>query len=84
MGTKVIFEKLGIDGIESLKGYQKNEGYEGLKKALNDYTPDELIEYIKGSGLRGRGGFFRQNMHRAVVDRQARCGWRRQRPSTLS
>ncbi len=56
MGTKVIFEKLGIDGIESLKVYQKNEGYEGLKKALNDYTPDELIEYIKGSGLRGRGG----------------------------
>ena len=56
MGTKVIFEKLGIDGIEGLKVYQKNEGYEGLKKALNDYTPDELIEYIKGSGLRGRGG----------------------------
>ena len=56
MGTKVIFEKLGIEGIETLKVYQKNEGYEGLKKALNDYTPDELIEYIKGSGLRGRGG----------------------------
>ena len=56
MSTKVIFEKLGIDGIDTLKVYQKNEGYEGLKKALHDYTPDELIEYIKQSGLRGRGG----------------------------
>lgn len=55
MSTKIIFEKLGIDGIESLKVYQKNEGYEGLKKAL-ELTPDELIEYVKKSGLRGRGG----------------------------
>ncbi|MFA5504684.1 MAG: NADH-quinone oxidoreductase subunit NuoF [Vulcanimicrobiota bacterium] len=55
MSTKIIFEKLGIDGIESLKVYQKNEGYEGLKKAL-ELTPDDLIEYVKKSGLRGRGG----------------------------
>lgn len=56
MGTKIIFEKVDIDGIKSLKTYLKNEGYDGLKKALNDYTPDELIDYVKGSGLRGRGG----------------------------
>lgn len=54
--TKIIFEKLDIKDIDTLKVYKKNEGYKGLEKALNDYTPDELIEYIKQSGLRGRGG----------------------------
>ena len=36
--------------------YLATGGYEGLKKALNDFSPDELIELVKASGLRGRGG----------------------------
>lgn len=31
-------------------------GYEGLKKAIRDHTPEELVEIVKTSGLRGRGG----------------------------
>lgn len=53
---RVIFEKRDIDGITDLKTYLKNGGYDGLKKAIKDYTPDELIDYVKTSGLRGRGG----------------------------
>jgi NADH-quinone oxidoreductase subunit F len=30
--------------------------YEGLKKALSELTPDETIELVKSSGLRGKGG----------------------------
>lgn len=56
MGTKIIFEKLDVDGIANIKTYLKNEGYEGLKKAVKNFTPDELIDYVKSSGLRGRGG----------------------------
>ncbi len=39
----------------SLKEYQQNEGYEGLKKALN-LDPKTVIEEVKAGGLRGRGG----------------------------
>ena len=35
--------------------YRRHDGYEGLRKALA-MTPDDLIAYVKDSGLRGRGG----------------------------
>jgi len=35
--------------------YERNEGYQGLRKALGT-APAELIEQVKSSGLRGRGG----------------------------
>lgn len=36
--------------------YQANGGYEGFKKALTQMTPDEVINVVRGSNLRGRGG----------------------------
>lgn len=39
----------------TLDVYRRHEGYEGLRKALA-MTPDDLIAYVKDSGLRGRGG----------------------------
>ena len=36
--------------------YEKNGGYQGLKKALKDFSPDQVIDTIKASNLRGRGG----------------------------
>ncbi|MEJ5166020.1 MAG: NADH-quinone oxidoreductase subunit NuoF [Thermoanaerobaculia bacterium] len=39
----------------TLKGYLKNWGFEGLKKALK-MKPEDIIEEVKASGLRGRGG----------------------------
>jgi NADH-quinone oxidoreductase subunit F len=39
----------------SLDVYKRHEGYEGLRKALA-MSPDDLIAYVKDSGLRGRGG----------------------------
>lgn len=56
MGTRIIFEHLDVEGIVNLKTYEKHGGYKGLKKALKEYQPDELIDYVKSSGLRGRGG----------------------------
>ena len=35
---------------------KKNGGYGALKKALDEYKPDEVIQMVKDSGLRGRGG----------------------------
>lgn len=39
----------------TLETYRRHDGYEGLRKALA-MTPDDLIAYVKDSGLRGRGG----------------------------
>ncbi|MFD0545119.1 NADH-quinone oxidoreductase subunit NuoF [Streptomyces mexicanus] len=39
----------------TLDVYRRHEGYEGLRKALA-MSPDDVIAYVKDSGLRGRGG----------------------------
>ena len=53
--VRVIFEKRDIEGIKGLDVYRKNEGYKGLEKALA-MAPSDLIDLVKASGLRGRGG----------------------------
>jgi NADH-quinone oxidoreductase subunit F len=40
----------------TLETYEKLEGYQGLRKALGEMTPDEVITVVKDSSLRGRGG----------------------------
>jgi NADH-quinone oxidoreductase subunit F len=45
-----------VPEIHRLEVYEANEGYAGLRKALQEYEPGELVELCKASGLRGRGG----------------------------
>lgn len=40
----------------SIGDYLKQGGYQGLAKALREFRPEEVIEIVKKSGLRGRGG----------------------------
>ncbi|HEV7654732.1 MAG TPA: NADH-quinone oxidoreductase subunit NuoF [Mycobacteriales bacterium] len=40
----------------TLRTYEELEGYQGLRKALGEMTPDEVITVVKDSSLRGRGG----------------------------
>ncbi len=40
----------------SLAEYEAHGGYQALPKALREYKPEGLIELVKKSGLRGRGG----------------------------
>ncbi len=46
--------KAGYDG--SLKAYQQEGGYSALKKVLSGFSPTEVIDEVKKSALRGRGG----------------------------
>jgi NADH-quinone oxidoreductase subunit F len=39
-----------------LPAYERAGGYEALRKALSSMTPEQLIDEVKSSGLRGRGG----------------------------
>ena len=47
-------EQPGYSG--SLKDYEQAGGYQALRKVLKDLSPDAVIEAVKKSGLRGRGG----------------------------
>ena len=40
----------------TIDGYRRHEGYTAVRKALTEMTPDEVINEVKESGLRGRGG----------------------------
>jgi NADH-quinone oxidoreductase subunit F len=56
MGRKILLDKVHIPGINTLKVYRDNGGYASVEKALKQMTPAEVIEEVKKSGLRGRGG----------------------------
>ncbi|MDZ4662365.1 MAG: NADH-quinone oxidoreductase subunit NuoF [Pseudomonadota bacterium] len=55
MEVKHLTEHYDKDGYATIKGYQKLGGYENLKKALK-MKPLDIINEVKASGLRGRGG----------------------------
>jgi NADH-quinone oxidoreductase subunit F len=55
----------------TLDFYLRHEGYEGLRQALA-MTPDEVIDIVKASGLRGRGGAgFPTGMKWQFVDKKS-------------
>lgn len=53
---KILFKYIGVPDQYKIDTYIQNGGYRALPKALKEYTPDELIEMVKKSNLRGRGG----------------------------
>ncbi|MCX7796855.1 MAG: NAD(P)H-dependent oxidoreductase subunit E, partial [bacterium] len=52
---RIVLRNMGIINPESIEEYIAREGYEALAKALT-MTPEEVIDTVKRSGLRGRGG----------------------------
>ena len=55
MSKKILLEHAHIEGIRFYETYRKNGGYRSVEKALK-MSPDEIVEEVKKSGLRGRGG----------------------------
>ena len=53
---KVVLSNMCKSNPESLAEYVAHGGYQALKKVLDTMKPEEVIEEIKKSGLRGRGG----------------------------
>ena len=56
MGRKLLIEHAHVPGIETIEVYRKMGGYRSVEKALKTMTPDQIVEEVKTSGLRGRGG----------------------------
>jgi NADH-quinone oxidoreductase subunit F/NADP-reducing hydrogenase subunit HndC len=53
---RVVLRNCGVINPENIDEYIAREGYTGLERALFKLTPDEIVEELKKSGLRGRGG----------------------------
>jgi len=51
-----LLKDIDEPGLATLDVYERRGGYEGLRKALHDMEPDEVLALLEDSGLRGRGG----------------------------
>lgn len=54
--VKIALENCGIINPEKIEDYIQKGGYKAIYKILNNMTQEEVIEEIRKSGLRGRGG----------------------------
>src|SRR5580700_7837729 len=52
----VISRRFGIPNSHKIDVYLKHDGYQALEKALKQMSPDQIIDEVKKSNLRGRGG----------------------------
>jgi NADH-quinone oxidoreductase subunit F len=53
--VKVLSKRYDVADAHTLTGYLRTDGYVGLRRAL-EMAPTDIIEMVKASGLRGRGG----------------------------
>ncbi len=53
---RVALRNCGVINPENIEEYIGTDGYQALGKALTEMTPQDVIDVIKASGLRGRGG----------------------------
>lgn len=56
MGRKLLLTHDHVEGIQGYAAYRANGGYRSVEKALKTMSPDDVVEEVKKSGLRGRGG----------------------------
>ena len=69
--TILLSRRFRLDNSASLETFLANEGFAGFRKALA-MTPDEIINEVKTSNLRGRGGAgFPAGMKWSFVDRKS-------------
>ena len=54
--TRVALRNCGLIDPENIDEYIAYDGYQALAKVLTEYSPQDVIDIIKASGLRGRGG----------------------------
>ncbi len=56
MSKKLLLEHIDVPGINTYEVYRQKGGYASVEKALKSMTPETIVEEVKKSGLRGRGG----------------------------
>jgi NADH-quinone oxidoreductase subunit F len=53
--SRLLYDNIDEPGLNTIDVYRRRGGYEMIERALA-LTPEELVEQLKASGLRGRGG----------------------------
>src|SRR6056297_2301575 len=53
---RVVLANSGVIDPENIEEYIAVNGYEALAKAVTEYKPEEIVDIVKDSSLRGRGG----------------------------
>ncbi|MFA4984649.1 MAG: NADH-ubiquinone oxidoreductase-F iron-sulfur binding region domain-containing protein [Candidatus Omnitrophota bacterium] len=53
---RIVLRNCGVIDPESIDEYIAHEGYAAISKVISGYSPEKVIEELKVSGLRGRGG----------------------------
>ena len=72
MERKILLKNVDVPGIRSFEVYRSTGGYSSVEKALQNMTPDEVVEEVKMSGLRGRGGAgFPAGMKWSFIDKKS-------------
>ena len=54
--VKIVLRNCGLIDPTRIEEYIARDGYLALAKALTELTPDQVVEEVKKSGIRGRGG----------------------------
>jgi len=52
----ILLKDIEKPNLSSIAGYFETGGYKQVEKILNGHEPDQIIDIVKASGLRGRGG----------------------------
>ena len=60
--VRVVLRNAGVIDPESIDEYIEVGGYEALEKVVTSMSPEDVIEVMKASGLRGRGGAWAKSM----------------------
>ncbi len=53
---RIVLRNCGLINPESLEDYESRGGYQATRKAIEELAPEEIVEEMKTSGIRGRGG----------------------------
>lgn len=56
MGRRLLLEHVDVPGIETFDVYRQKGGYQSVEKALKKMSPQEVVEEVSKSALKGRGG----------------------------
>jgi NADH-quinone oxidoreductase subunit F len=53
---RILFKHIDVPDIDQIDVYTREGGYKALEKAVKEMTPEEIVDVVSKSGLRGRGG----------------------------
>ena len=56
MAKQILLNYIDVPGLASFDVYRKLGGYSSVEKTLKNFTPDQVTDEVKKSGLKGRGG----------------------------